>query len=195
MLAGFAVELGPDDETLELPWSDESSGLTYCDLKRQSALLAQIDEANRFPELAELLSVLNAPASVFETAKCDVWTSTDMSAEDEVFDAAYKFGCYVDILFTEAVVRHSFSTHEEFVKRVAHLLRKVPDIPASAEFLIRRCYIHADGEIQDAFYVTFYLFGYGDEESQARRQWAIGMKLVENALRQVAKMNIILPTP
>jgi hypothetical protein len=63
------------------------------------------------------------------------------------------------------------------------LLKQVPEIPAAAEFLIRRCYYHDAEGIRDGFYITFYLFGYGDDEVQARQRWAIGLKLVEHAIR------------
>ena len=61
----------------------------------------------------------------------------------------------------------------------------MPEIPAAVELLIRRCFYHGAGEIQEGFYITFYLFGYGDDEPQARQRWAIALKLVENAIRQV----------
>ncbi len=64
---------------------------------------------------------------------------------------------------------------------MTQLLKRVPEIPASAEFLIRRCYYGDEA----GFYITFYLFGYGDDEERARQQWVIGLKLVENAIRQV----------
>ena len=32
--------------------------------------------------------------------------------------------------------------------------------------------------------ITLYLFGYGDDEAQARQRWAIALKLAENAIRQ-----------
>jgi hypothetical protein len=34
--------------------------------------------------------------------------------------------------------------------------------------------------------VTFYLYGYGDEEAEARQRWAIALKVVENALLQLS---------
>jgi len=40
--------------------------------------------------------------------------------------------------------------------------------------------------MREGFYVTFYLFGYGEDEAQARESWAIGLKLVENAIRQMS---------
>ena len=60
--ADFAVELGADDETLEVPWAAEDGGPRYHDLKRQPELLPEIEEASRAPELAEFLAVMNSPA-------------------------------------------------------------------------------------------------------------------------------------
>ncbi len=126
------------------------------------------------------------PASILETAKCDAWSSTEINPEEEIFGAAVKFGSYIDLLFTQESSRSSFEEHEQFAKRVTQLLKRVPEIPAAAELLIRRCFYHVEDEVQEGFYITFYLFGYGDEESQARQRWAIALKLVENAIRQAS---------
>jgi hypothetical protein len=183
--ADFAVELAAEDETLELPWA-AGDGLRYYDLKRQPELLLDLEEARRTPELGEFLTAVNSPASLIETAKCDVWSTTEMTVEDEIFGAPCKFGSYVDLLFTDQVSRFSFPQHEQWAKRIIQLLKRVPEIPSSAEFLIRRCFYHESSEIREGFYMTLYLFGYGDDESQARQQWGIGLKLVDNAIRQLA---------
>ncbi len=188
MEADFAVELGPEDETLELPWAAEDGGPRYYDLKRQPDLLLNIEEASREQELGEFLAAMNAPASILETAKCDAWSSTEMNPEEEIFGAAFKFGSYIDLLFTQESSRSSFAEHEQFARRVVQLLKRVPEIPAAAELLIRRCFYHVEDEVQEGFYITFYVFGYGDEEPQARQRWAIALKLVENAIRQVFVM-------
>jgi hypothetical protein len=187
--AGFAVELGPDDETLDFPWSDESSGLRYLDLKRHPGLLPEIKEAQTLQELGEFLSAINSPISLLETAKCDTWHTTEMTVEDEIFEAPSKFGSYVDLLFVDASARFSFSSIEELAKRLVSLLRKVPEIPASAEFLVRRCFFHTEKEVSDGFYMTFYLFGYGEDEVQSRQCWAIALKLVENAILQTSRID------
>jgi len=184
--ADFAVELGADDETLELPWAAPQGGPKYCDLKRHPELLLQIEEAGREPELADFLSAMNLAASPFETVKCDTWASTEMNPEEDIFGAAWKFGSYVDIVFTEGCARFSFADHEQFAGKVVRLLRKTPEIPAAAEFLIRRCY-YVGPEVRDGFYFTFYLFGYGEDQAQAHGRWAIALKLVENAMRQVSR--------
>jgi len=183
--ADFAVELGEDDETLTFPWAMDG-GPRYYDVKRQPELLVNIEEARRVQELREFLATVNSPSTLFESAKCDTWCSTDMTAEDEIFGASCKFGSYVDLLFSNPTAQCSFPDHEQLASRLKQLLQRVPEIPAAAEFLIRRCYYHADAQVQHGFYITFYLFGYGDEENEARQRWAIGLKLVENALRQVS---------
>jgi hypothetical protein len=184
--ADFAVELGVDDETLDMPWTANGEGPSYYDLKHHPELLSRIEEANRVRELGEFLLAVNSPASPFETAKCDAWSTTEMKTEEEIFHATHKFGSYVDILFSGEQKPFCFSYHEHFAKRLIQLLRKAPEISAAAEFLIRRCQYRAQAEPRDGFYLTFYLFGYGQDESQAQQRWAIALKLVENAMRQAS---------
>jgi hypothetical protein len=183
--ADFAVELGAADETLELPWAADGGGPRYYDLKRQPELLLNIEEASRAAELAEFLAAMNSPACILETAKCDTWSSTEINPEEEIFGATHKFCSYVDILFSQETSRCSFPEHEQFAKRITQLLKRAPEIPAAVELLIRRCFYHGGGEIREGFYITLYVVGYGDDEPLARQLWAIALKLVENAIRQV----------
>jgi hypothetical protein len=183
--ADFAVELGAEDETLDFPWAADG-GLRYYDLKRQPELLLEIEEARRVQELGEFLAAINSPSGILETAKCDVWASTEINPEEEIFGATWKFGSYVDLLFSNETPRFSFEEHEQLVRRTTELLKRAPEIPAAAELIIRRCFYQTVSELRDGFYITFYLFGYGDEEAQARQQWAIALKLVENAVRQIS---------
>lgn len=188
MQADYAVELGAEDEVLELPWAAHDQGLQYYDLKRHPELLAEVTEAQATPELGEFLASINSPASILETAKCDVWSSTDMSPEEDIFAVAVKFGSYVDLIFSKQFRRFSLMDHEDLTRNLTDLLKRAPEIPASAEFLIRRCYYNYDNyRMQDGFYITAYVFGYGDDEQRARKQWAIGLKLVENAMLQLSR--------
>ncbi len=183
--ADFAVELGADDETLEIPWAAPDHGPRYYDLRRHPELLLEMEEARREPELGEFLTAINSPAGLLETAKCDAWSTTQINPEEEIFGAAWKFGSYVDLLFADDR-RFSFPENEQLARRLIQLLQRVPEIPAAAEFLIRRCHYHQTQPPRDGFYITFYGFGYGDELPQARKQWVIGLKLVENAFRQLS---------
>jgi len=179
----FAVELGADDETLEMPWAAEAGGPRYFDVKRHPELLVDVAEAQSAPEIRQFLRAVNAPAGTLETAKCDFWSSMDINPEEEIFGATHKFGSYVDLVFSDTSFRFSFAQHEQLAKSLTALLQEGPEIPASAEFLIRRGYYHDEEGISDGFYITCYLFGYGEDEDQSRQRWAIGLKLVEDAIR------------
>ena len=87
--ADFAVELGVDDETLDMPWEGGEAGPRYSDLKHHPELLSHIEEADRVEELGEFLLAMNSSASPFETAKCDVWSSTEMKPVEEIFHATH----------------------------------------------------------------------------------------------------------
>ena len=71
------MELGADSETLEFPWAAAADGPRYYDLKRHPELLAQVEEAQRVPELGEFLRAMNAASSILE--------------EDYLLDARYTF--------------------------------------------------------------------------------------------------------
>lgn len=186
MQADFAIELGADDETLEFPWAAPDSGPGYHDLKRQPEALDLIEEVARFPEFKECLAALNVATGPLETAKCDAWASTDINPEEEIYGATWKFGSYIDLLFTDPAARFSLDRHQNLLREMTALLKRVPEIPASAEFLLRRCFYQEGETVREGFYVTFYLFGYGNDESKARRQWGIALALAGNAITQLS---------
>ena len=197
MDATVSVELGPEDASLEIPW--QSGEVRYYDLKRHPELLLELPESHN-REMSEFLTAMNASLSMLETAKCDTWLSDQMEDLEAIYAASWKFGSYVDLIFTDPKARLGFAGHENFAKRSAALLRRAPDVPAAAEFIVRRCRYAEDsagGEAQpggsskpaDGFCLTFYLFGYGDDEDEARRRWGIALKTVENALLQLSALH------
>ncbi len=186
MQADFAVELGADDETLEMPWAAESGSPRYSDLKRHPEMVDGLEEVVRVPELGEFLTKVNSLTSPFETAKCDAWPSTEINPEEEIFEADHKFGCYVDLFFSHEPNRFRLPEHERLAKHLVQLLQRAPEISAAAELCIRRCYYTDEKGIRDGFYITFYLFGYGKDGIQSRQHWAIALKLVQSAIRQVS---------
>ena len=187
MQAEFSVELGRDDDCLEVPWASADGSVRYFNLKAQPELLLEISEAMHNRELGEFLSHVNGPRSGVESAKCDTWLSDELNEEDAVFEAKWKFGSYVDLVFSAELSRLSFEQHERLAKELAMLLRKAPEIAASAEVVVRRCYFHRSGSADDSepgFCITLYVFGYGDDEHEAKRRWVVAMQLAQNALMQ-----------
>ena len=187
MQADFAVELGSQDDCLEVPWAAADGKLRYFDLKRHPELLLEITETHDNRDLAEFLAVINSAKSIFETAKCDTWVTNELAEEEEIYGATWKFGCYVDILFAETDVQTSLDDHEKFVRSISQLLSHAPDIAAAAEFIVRRCYYNrGQGEVREGFGITLYSYGYGDDAMESRQRWAIGLKVLQNAILQIS---------
>lgn len=189
MQADFSVELGAGDPTLELPWKSDDPRVQYYDLHSHPDLLAQIPEAQANEPLAEFLAAINSPHCLVQTAKCDTWSSQQMDVEDEPFGAAVKYESYIDLVPAAAGPRYSFPEIEDLGRKLARLLQRVPEIPAAAEFVVRRCYYHPESEpaaVREGFYLTFYLSGYGEEEPEAQQRWSIALQLVANALLQLS---------
>ncbi len=201
MLADYAVELGRDDPALEMPWSSEDPAQRYYDLKGHPELLSQVGEAAAHPELAAFLARINVREFPLQTAKCDVWLSREILPEEEIFFSGVflpekgnerKFASYIDLLFSDPAARLSFEKHEALAQGLCRLLKHAPEIAASVEFALRRCYYHAAGpggpdDSESGFYLTAYVSAFGNSEAEARKQWTIALALLQNALVQVAK--------
>ena len=184
MLAEWSVELGPGGPKLEIPWRSDDGSLRFLDLKRQPELLLEIPEACNYKEVASLLDWANSSDSQIETAKCDVWTTAEMDADDEVFGEKVKFSSYVDLLFASPV-RESFPQYERLVQALTRMLRQAPDLSSAAQFIVRRCLDHRESsKVSERLYITFYLHGYGADVQEARQRWGIALTLVQNAMKQ-----------
>lgn len=190
MQADYSVELGREDPALELPWHSEDGASRYYDLKRHPDLVLQIPEGARSPELSAFLSRINAPEFALQSAKCDAWYSQEIFAEEEIFGEAGKFVSYVDLVFAGDGPRLSLERHEMLAKNLCALLKRAPEMSAAVELVVRRCYYHLDDnpdESSSGFAITAYVSGFGNDEAEARRRWAIALALVQHALVQVVQ--------
>src|ERR1051326_1575272 len=199
MDAEFSVEIAADAPALELPWSSGDGASRFFDLRSRPELLLEIGEAAGNRALGEFLAALNAPEGVLQTVKCDTWLSHEITEEEKIYGAAMKYGSYIDLVFTSEAARRRLEAHEKFGHALCALLAKAPSISVAAEFIVRRCYVHtaelASGKLpahdapphqsEDAYCLTFYLTGYGDEGDEARQRWTIGLRLAENAILQL----------
>lgn len=192
MQVDFAVELGRDDDTLEIPWATPDGSLRYHNLKREPEAVDHLEEAARWPELRAFLIAVNAQASMLESAKCDAWSTTDLNPEEEIFGVPWKFGSYIDLLFSDPTVRFFFEQHETFLKQLTGLLKAVPQIPASIELFLRRCFFREGESVREGYYLTFYVFGFGEDEFHARKQWGIALRLVSGAITQLSSRHSAL---
>ena len=187
MDADWSVELGGDDEALELPWSSPDGTQRFVDLSQHMEALASLPEVVQYPELTSFLVILNGKFSLWLTAKCDVWIDNDLSEPEKIYDAKLKVCSYIDLVRRNDSERFSFEHHEKLVKSAAAYLRYVGmGHPIACEFIVRRCWYHSDSHTDDepepGFYITLYVFGYGNDEAQARAMWSGGLTQVSFAI-------------
>lgn len=161
MHADFSVELGRDDPALEIPWRSDDPNVRYYDLKIHPELVQQIPEVRAYPELGSFLSRINVPGFPLASAKCDVWSSSKVASEEEIFGDR-KLVSYVDLIFVDQEDQCSFERHEAFVTELCRLLSHAPEIAAAVEFVIRHCYYHQENTVQPQEMV-----GAADKHSQA----------------------------
>jgi hypothetical protein len=181
----FTVELEAGDEVLEIPWASEDGSIRYHDLRHDPELISEITEAAAHPALKDFLLVINS-GSIFFTAKCDAWFSRDLNPEEQILGTC-KYGGYVDLVLADphsaaADLRASFGEHEKLLKALVRELASTADIPASAEFIVRRCYFHDPAGEREGLYITLYMFGYGSDEHIARGGWEQALRVVQGAL-------------
>jgi hypothetical protein len=191
MRVEWSVDIGPESDCLELPWRSEDGEFRYYDLRNHPERLLDILETHENRELAEFLAAINAQRSFFLSAKCDVWSSdsfSELTVEEIEFRKPCKFASYVDVVFVDDKARLNFTRHENLAIELSKLLDLVPNFDAMVEIIIRRCYFHTkenEDESEDGFSVTLFISGYGTDILSARKSWAITLKLIENALRQI----------
>ena len=131
MHVDFSVELGAEDDCLELPWASPDGALRYYDLRRQPELLLNIQEAFENEELGHFLASINSPSSMFESSKCDVWSTRELNEEELIYGAECKFACYVDLLFVAKELQTSFEKHEALARDLYYLLQRAPEMAAA----------------------------------------------------------------
>jgi hypothetical protein len=193
MDADWSVELGADDPALEFPWTALDGSQRFVDLLQHPDAAREIPEALQFPELGKVLRAVNTPSGFWLTAKCDVWLDDELGEAEAIYEARLKFCSYVDLIARDGGARFSFEHHEAWVKGAARALSSDEEDKTACEFIVRRCWYHPeahirppasaaavaqDDELAAGFYVTFYLFGYGNIGAHARIRWADGLRRV-----------------
>jgi hypothetical protein len=167
MHADFSLELGRDDPALEMPWSSDDPQVRYYDLRNHPELVCQIPEAIAHPELGHFLARINAAGSPLATAKCDAWSSREVAPEEEIF-GDHKFVSYIDLVFVNGTDRCSLEKHGSFAQELCQLLSQAPEIPATVELIIRRCYYHHEELV--------------DKQETSQRETRLGISVAGRAM-------------
>jgi hypothetical protein len=196
MEADWTVALAAADPVITVPWAASSDDIRQCrfvDLRQDTHLIDEIEEARAKPPLRSALLLLNAAASPLWTAKCDAWTSSvDEGAEPfdpyemgaEPGDTAFGAGSYVDLLARDVSFLASFELQERWIRTVTEVLRSIPASAARVELVLRR----AEVEGASGFAVTWFVEGCGSTAQGAGQRWARALDLALAVVTDVRLM-------
>jgi hypothetical protein len=166
MEADWAVEIGADLPSIDIPWEG------FIDLRDEPAAVQSVKEAIDHFALREALVRLNSKESPVFTAKCDVWTVTSSEIDPHEFDALAEdaqegFASYIDVLQFNRDKVGLFAFHEEWVRGLTAQLRPLALPNGRVEFVIRA----ANVDSFPGYGVTVYAAGCGADASAAYASW------------------------
>lgn len=185
MRVEITQETDPDDSTLEIPWSDPADpGRRYIDLKENPAAADNLEECKRYPALGGLLRQANAAHSPFGTAKCDVWSTEELTEEERDFRLPHKVASYVDLFIRGPELNGSLETNLRLAQNIAAHLRSIR-LSAELEICARRCRFRR--EDRWGYYLTVFTHAYGATPQTAEQEWNLAMEAVAEALEEAAR--------
>lgn len=162
MEADWEAEVGDGLPVIELPWSG------HVDLWQDASAINRVDEAVRYPALAEALLRLNATDSPLATAKCDAWPVDEAvdgyEFDAEPQDAQVAFASYIDVVLRAAA---SFHAYESIARKLVAGLHNEPQKNGRVDCILRGAWI--DGA--EGFGMTLYATGCGADAAAAEERW------------------------
>jgi hypothetical protein len=186
MRVDISQEIDADNPILEIPWIDPlNSQRRYVDIKASPETIADLWECREFPALGEFLRVVNSRQSVFRTAKCDVWETTDLADDERLdFGLPCKVGSYVDLLFDDPELNCRLETYRQSAESIAERVREVR-VQAELEIIIRSCLFHP--EERRGYYLTIFAHAYGKTPLEAAAHWEITLEALAKALEGISR--------
>jgi hypothetical protein len=160
--ADWSVEVGADLPTIDVPWEG------FIDLRREPALLSNLDEAASCATLAQVLVMLNHGDSPVFTSKCDHWRLAENEIDPLEFDAAEEeamvgVACYVDIIARRESLFISFAAHETWVRRATQEMREIKVRGSHVDLVVRPATVDEKG----GYALTLYVASCGSSENDA----------------------------
>ncbi len=193
MLSEWTAECSHDAPTLVVPWSDPASGAHFIDLRAHPYDIAEISEAELYPELGRALRSLNATRSPLLTAKCDAWPLSQAEDGEQMEalrleltlpaeEATHGFSGYIDFLWRERSLFASAHQQQDRLDRIVRRAQRLPHAEAALECVLRPALLDLAGTLE-GFAVTLYVTAIGSEPEIARRRWELALEDVVALLR------------
>lgn len=186
---------------LVVPWSDaqheaQSGAETnahFVNLRENPYAIAEIPEAERYPDLARALRALNANRSPFLTAKCDAWplAARDSAAELDIIrrellieedEASFAFTSYIDLLWRERAIFASAHQQQDRLDRLVRRAAKLAHAESMLQCVLRPAMVDL-GAALEGFATTLYVTSLGADAETASRRWSSALEDVVDLLR------------
>jgi hypothetical protein len=206
MHAEWIAECSADDPMLVVPWVDTQHdahsdsprgsakpGSHFVNLRAEPYSIAEIPEADRYPDLARALRALNANRSPFLTAKCDAWPIAPRDGANELEamrkelmlfedEATYAFTSYIDLLWRERAIFASAHQQQDRLDRIARRATKLPHTESMLQCVLRPAMVDLGAPLE-GFATTLYVTSLGSDAEIANRRWASALEDVVDLLR------------
>ena len=194
---------------LVVPWSDSQPELgagshsngpsgakdsvRFINLREEPYAIADIPEAERYPDLGRAIRALNANRSPFLTAKCDAWplSARDSAQELEAIrrelmldeeEAAFAFTGYIDILWRERAIFASAHQQQDRLDRLVRRAAKLPHPESMLQCVLRPAMVDL-GATLEGFATTLYVTSLGSDAETASNRWGRALEDVVELLR------------
>jgi hypothetical protein len=169
------------------------NGARFFNLREEPYSIAEIPEAERYPDLARALRALNANRSPFLTAKCDAWplSARDSTAELEPIrrelmlqedEATFAFTSYIDLIWRERGVFASAHQQQDRLDRVVRRASKLAHAESMLQCVLRPAMVDL-GATLEGFATTLYVTSLGADAETASRRWASALEDIVDLLR------------
>jgi hypothetical protein len=183
MLTSFSV--AANDQLLKIPYrASQGSGspnIGFIDLKTQPERVTEIHELAGYPKLEELVRLLNKQESSFRTLRVD--TAKDVFTRQGFSKSVFS---HLTISFEnlggEDDRRFYMEAHRCFSAYASSL-------PASDAIVINFVTVPLQVQTFLGWCLDVWLYGFGNSEDEANRQWLSGLTLLKKFLLRLDEEN------
>jgi hypothetical protein len=181
MLAEWSAECAAEDPVLVVPWKDPDGKMAFVDLRANPRDFEAVAEAEQHPPLMQALRALNATRSPVFTAKCDAWPLNSeelqhlqLNLDAHPADAPAGFASYIDLIWRERSLFHSFHRQEQMLRRLTRLAAPIHRPWTALDCVLRPALLDFDGP-QEGFAVSLYVKALGASPLAAWKEWAAAL--------------------
>ena len=190
MLAEWSAECAADDPVLVVPWKDPDGKSAFIDLRAGPRDFDAVAEAEQHPPLMQALRALNASRSPVFTAKCDAWPLDSEELQHLQLDldahtagAPAGFASYIDLIWRERSLFHSFHRQEQVLRRLTRLAAPLDRPSAMLDCVLRPALLDLEGGPREGFAVSLYVKALGTSPLSAWKEWAAALAAAVGIIR------------